>query len=113
MTSAFHVAPTGARPAIAKLGLVANAPRPRWARYGLVEQPGGVYFWDSLTRAMRWASDFHRLVRNELGVCDVWHVDLQGLEVQVDPVLGDQGAVYVACDVGPERLSLRLGARCA
>jgi hypothetical protein len=114
MPSAFHVAPTGARAHILEHGLVASGPRPRWQKYDVVEQPAGVYFWDSVERALRWASDFFRLVAGaEYGLSDIWRVDLDDLEVLVDPVLGDQGARYVADSIDASRVSLLLPAPCA
>lgn len=107
MSSAFHVAPSAARAAIAQLGLFPNQPRPRWARYDLLEQPAGVYVWDSLERAVRWALDFARLVQSpDLGANDIWCVDVADLALYVDPVLGSQGAKYFADHIPGRRLQL-------
>jgi hypothetical protein len=101
---AFHVAPRASRKTIRKIGLVASEPNGRWVRYGAAEQPEGVYVWLSQHRARRWARDLARLVDDPvLGANDVWAVDVTGLDLKVDPVLGDQGARYLSY-VGPARL---------
>lgn len=106
-STAFHVAPTAARPAITQNGLFPSAPRPRWEQYELCEQPAGVYVWDTFQRALAWAQDFARLVRcPQLGECDVWRIDVEDLDLRVDPVLGDQGARYFGDHVPAHRLNL-------
>lgn len=108
--SYYHVAPRTARTAIEQLGLLVASPTPRWAKYAAGVQPPGVYFWDTAARAMEWAKDFARLVRDPtLGACDIWRVALDEADlIQVDPILGDQGARFVAYSVEPARLSLAI-----
>lgn len=107
MTSAFHVSPTAARPAIVQRGLFPGAPRPRWAKYQLLEQPFGVYVWDSFQRALEWAQDFAHLVRcGQLGACDIWRVDVERLTLHQDPVLGEQGAYFFRDHLPAHRLHL-------
>lgn len=109
-TVGYHVAPTAAREAILEHGLIEAQPNERWARYGAAKEPAGVYVWTSRARAMKWAADMARLVGGAaLARNDVWQIDLAGLESQThtDPVLGDQGAVYLTVpSVAPERLTL-------
>lgn len=106
----YHVAPTSARAAIRETGLLAAKPNPRWEKYGVGDQPEGVYVWTSEQRALRWADDFARMLAGSMqGMNDVWAVSLDGLEVQpdpVDPVLAEQGARYITGDVPTDRLSL-------
>lgn len=106
----YHVAPTAARAHIRETGLIASTPVPRWEKYGVGSQPAGVYVWTSQQRALRWAQDFARLLAGSVqGLNDVWAVDLDGLDVQPDPLdhaLAAQGARYVTGDIDPARLSL-------
>lgn len=105
---AFHVAPVAARGAIARVGLLAAGPRPRAERYGIHQQPAGVYVWKTLERALRWAEDFSRLYAGApAGRCDVYLVELADLTVlpDPDPSLAHQGALYTPGDVEPRRLS--------
>src|SRR4051812_36354606 len=101
---AFHVAPQAARAAICARGLVAAGPRPRTERYGLHQQPAGVYLWRTVERAKRWAEDFHRLYGGApAGLCDVYAVDVGELVVEDDPdeALAEQGSVFTPVDVTP------------
>lgn len=104
---AYHVAPAAARAAILEHGLLPAQPNGRWARYGAASQPGGMYLWQPRQRALRWAHDMARLVGNSLlARNDVWQVDVTGLPIEADPVLGDQGAYYLPAPVPPARLTL-------
>lgn len=102
---AYHVAPKSARTTISIVGLLPSKPNPRWEKYGNSSQPFGVYVWESYGRACKYAQDFYRLMGNaSCGECDVYRVDLYGLRCSLDPILGDQGAVYTTETVPADRL---------
>lgn len=104
----YHVAPAAARAAIHEHGLINAQPNDRWSRYGAATEPAGVYAWTRRERAYKWARDLARLVgHTRLARNDVWQIDLTGIPLHTDPVLGEQGAVYATVPaIAPDRLTL-------
>lgn len=103
----YHVAPRAARAQILEHGLLPAPPNDRWARYGAAQQPAGVYLWQPRDRALKWMRDMAQLVGgSRLAANDLWQVDLTGLPIESDPVLGDQGAYLMPGAIAPDRLRL-------
>lgn len=104
---AYHVAPRALREDIRRHGLVSTAPAARWGtpENSVEAPPQGVYLWDTVERAQRYADGWAVLLEDpEIGACDVWEVRLwdqvgKYLQVHEDPILGHQGALYVEYNV--------------